>query len=926
MARPRLSSVRTGLLALVLLAGLPGLALTLYTGVDQRKAATLITQTETLQLVQASVAEEQRLIYQMQELLVGLAGRREVRQASPTCHKVLADLLRGVPQYANVGVADQHGNTRCSGARLQARAPIADAGYFQHALRTGRFALGDYQVDRLTGTPVVSGGYPLTDATGEVRGVVFAALRVDWLVQQAGPARLPAGSGLTVIDASGRILVRYPDTSGGPGGLPPEGSVARAVVGGRGAGTAELVGTDGVRRLFAFAPLSRATGGTPYPYVSISIPTAVAYARVNRLLISNLAGGALVALMALVAAWWGGELVLLRRLRALVGTARRLGAGDLGARTGAEYRAGELGQLAQTFDEMAGALQARDAEIRTLNADLEQRVALRTMELREAKAFLEHQIATSPGILFQIDSQRLCATYVSPNIERLLGYHPEEIVGNPVALAEIMHPEERADLMAPEREHRRRHGRPDLAGQDVELTREVRWRHKDGSYRWFAMALRVAHDEQGRPTFSLGHALDITARKTAEEAMLQARGEAVRANQAKSEFLSRMSHELRTPLNAILGFAQLLQMEVFEPQQQESVEQILKGGRHLLSMINEILDLTRLESGRLLAMSPEPVVVGEVVRECVDLITPMASEKRVHIRADDAGASPLAVLADRQRLKQVILNLLSNAVKYNHREGGVTISVAEPDAGRIQIAVTDTGSGIAESQLALLFRPFERLDAEEKHVEGTGLGLALSKRLVEAMGGSIGVESLVGVGSTFRVQLASADRVDVLALPALPIGTPAAGPARTVLYIEDNLANVRLLERILAHRPNIRLLTAMQGRLGLELIREHRPDVVLLDLDLADMRGDEVLRILQEDPQTSWIPVVVMSGTTDPRAFTRLRAAGACACLTKPLDAPKLLGLLDELLSAGVPPAEQVPRGSPQPRHGFANATPNRVL
>jgi PAS domain S-box-containing protein len=661
--------------------------------------------------------------------------------------------------------------------------------------------------------------------------------------------------------------------------------------------------------------------------VSISIPTAVAYARVNRLLVSNLVGVALVALMGLAAAWWGGDLVLLRRLQALVRTAQRLGAGDLSARTGVAHRGGELGQLAQTFDEMAGALQARDAEIRTLNADLEQRVATRTVELREAKAFLEHMIATSPGILFQVDSQRLCATYVSPNVERLLGYRPEELIGDPAALAGTMHPDDWADLLGAERRRLRQRGAPELAGREVELVREARWRHKDGSYRWFAVALRVAHDERGRPTHSLGHALDITERKSAEEAMLQARAEAVRANQAKSEFLSRMSHELRTPLNAILGFAQLLQMGALDREQHDNVEHILRGGRHLLSLINEILDLTRLESGRLLAMSPEPVVVGEVVQECLDLIAPMATEKQIEFQAGEAVAATQAVLADRQRFKQVILNLLSNAVKYNRSGGSVVVTVAEAATGRVQISVTDTGPGISEDERSRLFRPFERLQAEQMRVEGTGLGLALSKRLVEAMGGTIGVESTVGVGSTFWVQLTAAERLDVPEPSEVPAEAAAAGPTRTVLYIEDNLANVRLLERILARRPSIRLLTAMQGRLGLELIREHRPDVIFLDIDLSDLPGDEVLRILQQDARTSWTPVVIISGNTNPRAHTRLLAAGASAFLTKPLDAAKLLRLLDELLPAEERPSEGegTPSRSPE-TNGFANVASDRVL
>jgi PAS domain S-box-containing protein len=371
--------------------------------------------------------------------------------------------------------------------------------------------------------------------------------------------------------------------------------------------------------------------------------------------------------------------------------------------------------------------------------------------------------------------------------------------------------------------------------------------------------------------------------------------EAGRANRAKSDFLSRMSHELRTPLNGILGFAQLLEMEARQPDQQESVEQILKAGRHLLGLINEVLDISRIEAGRL-QLSLEPVPVGETIRRAVAVVRPLAADQAIEIRAEIADDGQ-HVLADRQRLQQVLLNLLSNAVKYNRRAGTVTVSTAPAPEERLQIRVTDTGLGISPDKLHRLFTPFDRLGADVTGAEGTGLGLALSKHLVEAMGGTLSVESREGEGSTFALELPLVEAPSsTLESPETALAEAASGTGGIVLYIEDNLSNVRLIERVLDRRPQTRLLSAIQGQLGLDLAREHQPDLILLDLHLPDIPGEEVLRRIREDPRTREIPVVVLSADATPGQIDRLLAMGARAYLTKPLDVRKLFTLLDETL------------------------------
>jgi signal transduction histidine kinase/CheY-like chemotaxis protein len=408
-------------------------------------------------------------------------------------------------------------------------------------------------------------------------------------------------------------------------------------------------------------------------------------------------------------------------------------------------------------------------------------------------------------------------------------------------------------------------------------------------------------DELGRLADALADAQHLLSARSVE--LVAARDEAVQATQSKNAFLSRTSHELRTPLNAILGFAQLLEMSDLRVEDRDSAEHILKAGRHLLALINEVLDIARIEAGEL-SLSLEPVPLAPLTTEVATLMLPLAATRSIAIE-HHCGPGALTALADRQRLAQVLLNLVSNAVKYNRDGGVVAVNCRAVDDKSTEITVADTGPGLSDEDARRIFLPFERLGAEQSDVEGTGIGLALARALTEAMNGRLTVTSELGRGSTFSVILPRTS--DVIAeVPAvdssaeMPRPVARASLKAAVLLIEDNEPNIEVITRLLHNRPDTTLQVAMSGQLGIDLARQHRPDIVLLDLHLPDLSGDDVLARLRADPATATIPVVVLSADATEGSVRRLLASGARAYLTKPLDLAQLTSLLDAI------PAEPV--------------------
>jgi PAS domain S-box-containing protein len=433
-------------------------------------------------------------------------------------------------------------------------------------------------------------------------------------------------------------------------------------------------------------------------------------------------------------------------------------------------------------------------------------------------------------------------------------------------------------------------------------------RHTTGRIMDVLYNASIYKDDKGQVLGVFAAARDDTERKRLDQVLQKnyaelahAKSVADKANLAKSEFLSSMSRELRGPLNAILGFAQLMESDSLPPTpaQKESIAQILQSGWHLLKLMNETLDLAKFESGQV-PMSREPVSLTEVLLECQAMIEQQAQQRGIRISFPPA-ENPWLVNADRSRVKQVLINLLSNAIKYNVEQGAVEVKCTASTRGRIRVSIRDTGAGLSLEQLAQLFQPFNRLGQQAGSEEGTGIGLVVSKRLVELMEGIIGVESTVGVGSVFWFELISDEEPQLAMEESLAANTakphpPRKGQPHTLLYVEDNPANLKLVERIIARQSNMRLLTAVDGNSGIEIARDKQPDVILMDINLPGINGFEALRILRSDPATKHIPVMAISANANALDIERGIKAGFFRYLTKPIKVNEFIEALNMAL------------------------------
>jgi PAS domain S-box-containing protein len=499
-------------------------------------------------------------------------------------------------------------------------------------------------------------------------------------------------------------------------------------------------------------------------------------------------------------------------------------------------------------------------------------------------------VVRDSGPYFELSGELLAALdsegyFVSatPVWERALGLRVDELVGRP--LVEFVHPDDFARTKA-ELER--------AAGSGEEVVRfESRFRAAEGDHRWLEWRVRGSREGVIHAV-----AMELSERRRMSEELSRAIERSAQASRAKSDFLSRMSHELRTPLTSVIGFSELLLKDGLNEGQVLKVEQILKAGEHLLGLIDELLDIERVEAGTMTA-SPEPIQVGGLLRDALELAGPQAAERDLEVVAELDACRDTYVMADAQRLRQAVLNLLSNAIKYNRPGGEVRLSTELPDQATLWIHVSDTGMGLSEEQLRRLFIPFDRLGAEDSGVEGAGLGLVLSQRLIELMGGRLRAESEIGVGSTFTIELGVTEPREAMMREPVP-GEASNGhgslSGRRVLYIEDNVANLDLVQEMLA-ATGATVMTARDGRSGFGIARRERPDVILLDLNLPDLGGEQVLTALDADEVLREVPVIAVSADASRGTKLDMYQRGVAAYITKPFDSDALLGSVERAIS-----------------------------
>jgi PAS domain S-box-containing protein len=487
------------------------------------------------------------------------------------------------------------------------------------------------------------------------------------------------------------------------------------------------------------------------------------------------------------------------------------------------------------------------------------------------------------GVMFLDTFGRVIDT--NPHLCGLLGRQAQDLQG--LLLTDMVHSEELADVQQQRRAL--------LRGQATVVQRQLRVLTGDGSWLPVKVSATALRDPQGRVQRMVAVVEDISEhlRLEASERALQ-RADA--ANRAKSEFVSRMSHELRTPLNAMIGFAQLLGLDRepgLAPHQRDWTQHIQRAGWHLLEMINETLDLARIEAGAV-HLVLQPVEVAPLVAACRSMVSAGAAERRVRL-TEELSADAVAMLGDPMRLKQILTNLMSNAVKYNREGGSVTVSARRDGPDHVLVSVQDTGLGMSATQMDSLFQPYNRLGRESSGIEGTGIGLVISRRLAELMGGTLNARSAAGEGSTFTLRLPAA--APSASAPGEDVAKePPPYQLRRVHYVEDNETNVEVMRGVLAQRPQVRLQVSTMGLDGLSAIRQERPDLILLDMQLPDISGLELLRHLKSDPEVADIPVIVVSADATPGRMQEALTLGALHYVTKPVELARFLNLLDEVL------------------------------
>lgn len=851
---------------------------------------------------------------------------------SPEQLQQAADLIRlTVPDLEAVHVGNAAGvaiATSCSGdGRYGGGEPdLSDRPWFLELKRTHMPVLSEVFTGKVSHAPTVSFSAPVLAANNSGRerlaGYAAVLIRLSELKKMLALHAHESGAQVTLLDRQQRVIASSRGDLVEMRPMAPRKGYPAPPLN----GNSRLLAGEGIlleemdTRYVRETQIGQVAGWTLY----LEVPARPYFIALQQRLVNNLAlmwAGIIIAF--LVASVVSRRLVepLERLVEATTHIKARL-LGDEDVRLD-RSPVSEIDALVENFTEMTLELNRSYTELGKSNETLEQKVAERTealslvnLQLKQHLADREqfevalarhsHELEQTTAELvsqkFALDQHSIVAiadpkgniTYVNDKFCEISQYSREELLGQNHRILNSGYHDKAffRDMWGT------------IASGKV-WQGEVRNRKKGGSFYWVETTIVPFMDTFGKPYQYVSIRTDITQRKQAEQELLRAKEAAETANRAKSEFLSRMSHELRTPLNAILGFGQLLESdrdEPLTPSQTENVEHIVKAGWHLLELVNEVLDLARIEAGMMqLHISDAPL--QELVKECIDLISPLAGERQIEIKDHVSSSMPHFVRVDRVRLKQVILNYLSNAVKYNRQGGQITVECKPIPGERLRVSVADSGPGIPPDKIEQLFLPFNRLDADETEVHGAGVGLAVAKRLMEFMGGEVGVSSEPGLGATFWADVPEA------ACPGLGSegaeeneadesmggeGGDGAFKTHAVLYVEDNTVNRDLVSNIFKrHRPNYKLVCKGSAEEGLEWALSERPDLILMDVNLPGINGFEALELLREFDDLRNVPVVAVSADALPPQIEKCLKAGFYNYLTKPLNMDQFLQVVD---------------------------------
>jgi signal transduction histidine kinase len=771
-----LSSLRARLILLVLLATVPAFALILHTGYEQRQLARKAARDKVLNVARDAVDEQRHLLRDARYLLNRLARQPEIEPGGrPGCSASLASELKNHRQYINFGVIDLDGYLRCSALPFTAPVHAGDRLYFRRTIENGDFAIGEYQIGRITGRASVNLGYPLSDERGKLKGVVFGALDLSWLNEILAKSELPAGSVLFAVDQNGTFFARYPDGDKWVGKTVPYASLLNSVMSKGAGGSFEAFGVDGEYRLYAFEPLSIAGSGSVY--VGVGFPMEIAYAEVNRMLQRNVIFLGLVSVLALLAAWFGGYLFVIRDVNTLVRATNRLASGDLSARVGSLDGQSELTRLGAAFDGMAASLQKQQRDISdnldriralheidlAISSTLDLRSTLEIL-LEKVDRFFSFPTASAVRLLdsktssLEIVAFRNLSEAAWQEQSRIAGRRfAESIIATkaPVAICDIQ-----LDPRTVNPEFFRQHGLFSYLGVPLSRKNKV-----VGVLSLYTKVERDFSEQDIEFLVTLGGqaAIAIQNSQLHEETKTQAvqlklkAEELERANKIKEEFLNVMSHELRTPLTAIMGYAGLIKDRMLgeiNPDQEKALERLLSRARDQVSMVNSILHASSLEA-ETMKLERQRFDLSSFLQELQAFYT-FPIDKEVTLTWDYPSKLP-TMNTDNRKLKIVLQNLIDNGIKFTDK-GRVTVSVrvvkASANLHDVQFNVSDTGNGIAEANLTQIFAKFYQVDSSATRLyEGVGLGLYIVKRFTELLGGTVNVDSEPGKGSTFTVTI-----------------------------------------------------------------------------------------------------------------------------------------------------------------------------